>query len=168
MKDEAASALHPSSFILHPFSSILSPPVMPRVLVIDDDPSIAETLRQALAPWHIDVATATGVQSAMELLLTGTFIGVVLDLMISHGKSFDVLDAMRHANINTRVIVTATRVPAFVNYLLNPMQVLTIMRKPVDPELMVAAILGLGGTEPGDAARSASASGTATDSQTDL
>jgi DNA-binding response OmpR family regulator len=140
---------------------------MPRVLAIDDDPATAELLRQALAPWRIDVATASGVQPAIDLLLTGAFVGVVLDLMISNGKSFDVLDAMRHANINTRVIVTASRVPAFVNYLLNPTQVLAIMRKPLDPELLVAAILGLGGTQPSDAARSESASETATDSRTD-
>ncbi|HSP16125.1 MAG TPA: response regulator [Thermoanaerobaculia bacterium] len=126
---------------------------MPRVLVIDDDPSTADLLREALAPWRIDVAVASGVQPAIDLLLTGAFIGVVLDLMISRGNSFDLLDAMRHANITTRVIVTSSRPPAFANDLLNPTQVLTILRKPFELDVVVAALLGLAGTQPADAAK---------------
>ena len=141
---------------------------MPRVLVVDDDPATAELLRELLAPWNIELVATSGVHSAVELLLSGSFAAIILNLMLKDANGFDVLDAMRHANISTRAIVISNRFPEYASYLLNPMQVLTVMRKPFDAEVMLAAILGLCGASKDDATRSENGSASTTESQTDL
>jgi DNA-binding response OmpR family regulator len=139
-----------------------------RVLVVDDDPSTADLLRELLAPWHVELVVANEVHEAVDLLVGGSFAAVVLNLMPVESNGFDILDAMRHANVGTRAIVISTRFPEYASYLLNPVQVLTIMRKPFDTEVMVAAILGLCGAAGNDATRSENGSANTTESQTDL
>ncbi len=140
---------------------------MPRILVVDDDRSTADLLRDLLAPWRIEIVTTSAVHAAVDLLIHGKFSAVVLDLNAAQPAGFDILDAMRHANVTTRVIIASARLPEYASYLLSPAQVLTIMKKPFDPELMMAAIVGLCRTRD-DLPTFENGSATSTESQTDL
>ncbi len=140
---------------------------MPRILVVDDDPSTADLLRDELAPWQIEIVATSAVHAAVELLVHGTFAALVLDLTVAEATGFDILDAMRHTNVTTRAIITSRRLPEYANYLLSPIQVLTIMKKPFDTDLMIAAILGLCGIQR-DFPRPGNASATSTESEIDL
>jgi DNA-binding response OmpR family regulator len=125
---------------------------MPSVLIVDDDPSIARRLRQALSEWPVDVDAAYGVKHAIDLLAAGTYNAVILDLVLGQLSGFDVLDAMRAAKNATPVIVTSSRIPDYARMLLQPSQILAVIRKPLDVEVMGAAILALcsldGGQQP--------------------
>ena len=121
---------------------------MPTALVIDGDPTVSRTLRDALSRWNVSVVAAFGAQQALDLLLTTSYDAIVLDLVLGHRSGFDVIDAMHQANIQTPIIVAAGLVPDYAKILLQPPQVLTIMKKPIDLEIIVAAILGLCGIDP--------------------
>jgi len=123
---------------------------MPSVLVVDDDPSVARVLRQNLAPWGVDVIAAFGVRNAVDLLLKDRYQAIVLDLLLGDQSGFDVLDAMRQASIKAPIIVTAAKIPDYARILLQPQEVLTIMTKPFDIEIMTAVLLGLCGIHEDD------------------
>ena len=123
---------------------------MPRVLVVDDDPSISRVLRHALSLWDVEVVAAFGVPHAVELLLSGKFEAVVIDLVLGDRSGFDVLDAMRRANVTAPVIVCAAKIPDYARILLQPQEVLTIIMKPCDNDILVSILLGLCGFDPDD------------------
>ena len=124
---------------------------MPTVLVVDDDPSIQRMLRHILSSSAVDVVPAFGVQHALDCLQSAKYDAIVLDLVLGHRSGFDVLDAMRTSNVTTPVIVASAKLPDYARMLLRPEQVLTIVKKPFDVEVMTSAILGLCGVEDDDA-----------------
>ena len=121
---------------------------MATALVIDDDPTVSRTLRDALSRWNVSVVAAFGVQQALDLLLTTPYDAIVLDLVLGHRSGFDVIDAMHHDDIKTPIIVVGASIPDYARILLQPPQVFTILKKPFDHEIMIAAILGLCGIDP--------------------
>jgi CheY-like chemotaxis protein len=74
-------------------------PSQPRVLLVDDDPSILETLEAVLESNGFTVATATTVNEALQSIASATFDVLVSDMhMPQQGDGLTVVSAMRHAN----------------------------------------------------------------------
>ena len=73
---------------------------VPKVLVVDDDPTIRDLLQRILTNEGFLVQTADGPVSAVEILRTAMFQAVVLDIRMpgssgEHGGGLDVLTFMR-------------------------------------------------------------------------
>ena len=67
-----------------------------RVLVVDDDPDIRETLREVIEAEGCEVITAAHGRAALDVLMTGVMPSlIVLDLMMPTMSGWDVLAALR-------------------------------------------------------------------------
>lgn len=75
------------------------PAALPRVLLVDDDESVLDTLTQVLQISNFEVSTAANVNQALALIGSQTFDALVSDLhMPQPGDGLTVVSAMRHAN----------------------------------------------------------------------
>lgn len=87
------------------------------VLIVDDDPTIRETLRELLRDeGYVTYEAADGVDAMDALLLTGERMVVLLDLMMPRMTGWDVLSAVtEHEQLITRhafIVMTANKYAA--------------------------------------------------------
>jgi DNA-binding response OmpR family regulator len=115
------------------------------VLVVDDDPSLAESLRAALASHNVTVDAATDTASAAAMLDGGTYCGLVLDLVLPDGNGFDVLRHIEREHIRIAIVVVSAKLPGYVREMLDAEQVKLVFPKPVDARLLGAVVLGMCG-----------------------
>lgn len=80
---------------------------MPRILIVEDEPAISESLSYALRRDGFDVAHAATVRDA-RASLEGVEL-VLLDLMLPDGSGFDVLHEARRSQRGPAVIVLSSR-----------------------------------------------------------
>lgn len=120
------------------------PPVAGSVLIVDDDPSIAESLRGVLPP-EVELDTAADAESAAAMLDGQRYCGLVLDLMLASGSGFDVLHHMKTNHIVIPTVVITQRLPSYVQEMLDQDQVKLVFPKPIEPRLLAAIVLGLCG-----------------------
>jgi DNA-binding response OmpR family regulator len=86
--------------------------VRPRVLLVDDDESVREMLRDMLELSEFLVSTAANVSEAIHLIDTEAFDVLLSDLhMPGPGDGFTVISAMRHKNPNA-ITLLLTGYPA--------------------------------------------------------
>jgi len=81
----------------------------PRVLVVEDDPALAQALALALSRRGFSVAQATNGKTALERATGENFAAIILDLTLPEMDGLDVLQAMRGKGIATPVIVLTAR-----------------------------------------------------------
>jgi DNA-binding response OmpR family regulator len=75
------------------------PPIKAKVLIVDDDELIRESLSQILESYEFEVATAANVKDALKLIASRVFDVLVSDLhMPGAGDGLTVVSAMRHSN----------------------------------------------------------------------
>jgi DNA-binding response OmpR family regulator len=75
------------------------PPIKAKVLIVDDDELIRESLSQILESCEFEVATAANVKDALNLIASRVFDVLVSDLhMPGAGDGLTVVSAMRHSN----------------------------------------------------------------------
>ena len=115
------------------------------VLVVDDDLTLADSLRAALASNDVQIETAIDALTACALLDEGRFCGLVLDLVLEDSNGFEVLRHLEREAITIPTIVVTQKLPAYVQEMLADEQVKLVFPKPVEPRLLGAVVLGLCG-----------------------
>lgn len=78
-----------------------------RILVVEDEPAIAESVAYALRRDGFEALIAPDAQSADEAVHAVQLI--ILDLMLPDGSGFDLISRWRHASLETPVIVLSSR-----------------------------------------------------------
>lgn len=76
-----------------------------RVLVLDDEPIVLESLREYLEMENHQVSTAQTLEEAVELLKNGKFQVAVADVRLSQANGFDLLRYVDDNNLSTAVIM---------------------------------------------------------------
>ncbi len=80
-----------------------------RLLLVEDDPALAQALALALSKRGFNVAQATNGQTALERAVNETFSAIVLDLTLPELDGLEVLRSMRAKGIGTPVLVLTAR-----------------------------------------------------------
>lgn len=80
---------------------------MPRILVVDDDPDILETLEIALGGSHDVIAARDGLDALERLERAGSVDLVLLDLMMPHMSGSDLLRELRARGLAVPVILVS-------------------------------------------------------------
>ncbi len=80
-----------------------------RLLLVEDDPAMRETLQRTLARRGMQVRTAADGPSALNEWLTGLPDAVVLDLSLPGLDGLQVLDAARQQGLRTPVLILTAR-----------------------------------------------------------
>ena len=81
----------------------------PRLLVVEDDPALAQALALALSRRGFYVCQSTNGRSALERATQETFAAIVLDLTLPEMDGLDVLRAIRLQGTKTPIIVLTAR-----------------------------------------------------------
>lgn len=115
------------------------------VLVVDDDLSLAESLRDELASLAVVIEAAVDAPTACALLDERRFCGLVLDLVLEDSNGFEVLRHLERERINIPTVVVTQKLPAYVKEMLSEEQVKLVFPKPVDPRLLGAVVMGMCG-----------------------
>lgn len=82
---------------------------MEHVLVIEDDENIRIGLKDLLETENYQVTLAENGQKGLSLALSGVADLVILDIMLPHIDGYEVLKAMRAANLETPVIFLSAK-----------------------------------------------------------
>ena len=118
------------------------------VLIVEDDPSVVAQLEGLLKGHPISTQVAGDAPTAIKLLESGTFCGLVLDLVLDRGSGFDVLRYLNRSRIDIPTVVISSKLPDYVRELLVEDQVKLILPKPLDMRLLTTIVLGLCGIIP--------------------
>jgi len=86
-----------------------SPPAGPRILVIEDEPTIIEFLRTGLAYEGYQVAIAPDGRTGFDLAANQSFDLIILDLMLPDMDGFDVCRKLREQGNETPIIMLTAR-----------------------------------------------------------
>jgi len=81
---------------------------MPKILVVEDEPAIAESLAYSLRRDGFTVIVAPNLATAEREALVGADL-VVLDLMLPDGSGFDLIGQIRRRGQGTAIIVLSSR-----------------------------------------------------------
>lgn len=138
------SLLEPRSVSLRGIARAFAVPVAGSVLIVDDDPSIVESLRRVL-PTDVEVATAADAKTANAMLDARPFCGLVLDVVLDGSNGFDVLHHMHTRKMIIPTVVISSKLPQYLREMLNEEQVKLVFPKPIEPRLLAAVVLGLCG-----------------------
>ncbi len=77
---------------------------MEHILVVEDDENIRTGLKDLLETENYQVTLAEDGQKGLSLALNNVADLVILDIMLPHVDGYEVLKAMRAANLETPVI----------------------------------------------------------------
>ena len=117
------------------------------VLVVDDDPSLARSLRDVLEGYDLTLDAAEDAQSARTMLDSGDYCGMVLDLVLPDGTGFDVLRYTEEKSIDVSIVVVSQKLPSYVREILSETRVKLVFPKPADPRILAAVVLGMCGIQ---------------------
>jgi CheY-like chemotaxis protein len=113
-----------------------------RVLLVDDQPEVAETLGHILERWGHSVTIVRDGNAAMRKLRNGAdeFDVCITDLNMPGATGFDVVGAIREKKIATKVVVMGGYLTAEVRQSLEQMKVDAIVPKPFSVQDIEAAM----------------------------
>lgn len=114
-----------------------------KVLVVDDDPAVVLSLREALGKHGVVIESATNAAAAATLLDSHTFCGLVLDLVLDDSSGFDVLRDLERRQLQLPTIILTEKLPSYVREMLSEEQVKLVFPKPVDTRLVATVVVGL-------------------------
>jgi len=80
-----------------------------RILVVEDEPKVAQALKQGLEGEHYDVDVATTGEEGFFRLNAETFDLIVLDLMLPGRDGLEILSIMRQRGIQTPVLILTAK-----------------------------------------------------------
>jgi len=80
-----------------------------RLLIIEDERSLAEAMREILVAHHYAVDLRFDGQSGLELALSGSHDAIIIDLMLPRLNGFSVLKEIRAHGMNTPVLLLTAR-----------------------------------------------------------
>jgi two-component system cell cycle sensor histidine kinase/response regulator CckA len=77
----------------------------PKILIIDDEPRMCQSLKELLANQNYELNTANSAKEAIEFLNDNSFELILLDLRLPDMNGFHVLDHISQANLGALVII---------------------------------------------------------------
>ena len=83
--------------------------VAPRLLVVEDEPKVADALREGLESDGYEVAVENSGESAFYRLTTDRFDVIILDLTLPGRDGLEILSAVRRQGLETPVVVLTAR-----------------------------------------------------------
>jgi DNA-binding response OmpR family regulator len=114
--------------------------VAKRILVVDDDEAIRRLVRAVLAREGYELETAAGGTAAINKLSVTSFDAVLLDLMMSEGSGFDVIDYLERERPDAKcILVISAASDTLINAITSPI-VAAKLRKPFEIKELLAVI----------------------------
>lgn len=111
------------------------------VLVVDDSPMARKMLIRALPPeWDVVITQAAGGQEALQHYRQGQFDVMFLDLNMPEVDGYQVLETLRHEDLNCLVIVVSADIQEAAQTRVREMGAIAFVKKPVDAARIKAVL----------------------------
>ncbi|HEV7239257.1 MAG TPA: response regulator [Thermoanaerobaculia bacterium] len=112
----------------------------PCVLVVDDDRSIRDLVRNVLRPERFEIEEAADGQEALARIRIKRYDAVVLDLMMGPGNGFEVLHALNDDRPGEKcvIVLSATSQPVLDKLPIE--NIFARIRKPFDIDELLGAV----------------------------
>ncbi len=118
---------------------------LPRVLLVEDDPSIRRFVQLALEDSEVELVQAGSLAAAINALRTGPFVLILCDLMLPDGSGFDLLQSLGEPDAPSpgmhRVAFSAG-VSAEARQRLQKLGVHEVLSKPASLAALLACVQG--------------------------
>jgi len=132
---------------------------VPRVLVVDDNPTVREFLAEVLISWGpfevnpCEVDHASGVVEALQMLSSNDFDLVLLDMILTDGNGLQILEAMKDNESAPTVIIVSADDPPDLRKKCMEMGAAAFLRKGDGIETLVREVMTQLGTTPASISR---------------
>ncbi|MDP6039029.1 MAG: response regulator [Candidatus Latescibacteria bacterium] len=110
---------------------------MPRVLIVDDDPSIRQVLHEIVTIYGYDCETAESAKEGISLLAQKRIDLVMLDLQMPDITGEQFLDFIRKKGIRTPVVVVSAHVDKDIAKKLGEIGINGIITKPFEVDRVI-------------------------------
>jgi two-component system copper resistance phosphate regulon response regulator CusR len=80
-----------------------------RVLLVEDDPELAEIIEGGLGEHGVQVAHESTLDAGRSRAVLGTFDVIILDVMLPGGSGFDLCQTLRNRGVGTPVLMLTAR-----------------------------------------------------------
>ena len=112
----------------------------PKILIVDDDPTLCKSLKVFLSNKYSDIATAFSGREALELLEANTFDLILLDVIMSDMNGYQLIDYINKKGLEIPVILITAYAPTDLEKETPPKGVYCSMMKPFDLEKLVGTV----------------------------
>jgi CheY-like chemotaxis protein len=118
-------------------------PVKKRILCVDDSPDNCELLSFILEDAGYEVETAPSVTEGWQLARSGEFKLYLVDLSLSDGSGFDLIEKIRAFDRSTPIVVCSAYLRESVQDEAKRVGAQAFLSKPIDPDQFAKTIAEL-------------------------
>lgn len=80
-----------------------------KILIVEDEYSLADAIRESLEREHLDVTIVTNGLTGEEEALTGLYDLILLDIMLPKKNGFEILKTLKNEKIKTPIIILTAK-----------------------------------------------------------
>ena len=104
-----------------------------KILIIDDDDFVRQSLSELLKSWRFEIAEAANSKEAFQQIKNNDFSGMLLDIRLGESNGLDILKTMRKKNINIPVIVMTGYAGEYDKDQFFDLDAVAFLTKPIQP-----------------------------------
>ncbi|WP_372683606.1 PAS domain S-box protein [Desulfosarcina sp.] len=112
----------------------------PKILVVEDDPQMRESLRALLSFYSFDIQMSINLQDAFHFLSDTVYDLILLDLHLNDQSGFEVMDYLEDNKLGTRVIIYTGEQSEKKAIKALKKGAIDYLKKPIDPDELIASI----------------------------
>jgi len=123
------------------------PTAVPRILVVEDEEEISNSLVEALLDRGFYVAAAYDGEKALAALAEARFEAMVLDLIMPRIGGLAVIEEVRRRRLELPIVLISEHIGALDRHRFGEFGISHVLRKPVDPAALaelVAQVIAAG------------------------
>ena len=111
-----------------------------KILVVEDDPQMRESLRTLLSLNGYNIQTSKNLQEAIDAVSRTVYDLILLDLRLENQSGFDVIDCLEEKKLDTRVIVVTGEQSEKKVITALKKGAIDYLKKPIDPDELIESI----------------------------
>jgi len=145
------TALHFKSFILgdihRRFRYSARRPMPRKILLVDDDPTLASEMESAFAEYGFSIDHAPDAESGLLLIEAFEYAVILLDVMLPRRSGLSLLNDMQDRSLTTPVVVVSGYLPDYLREALTTFpHVKLLVPKPIDPKALASIAAAVAGS----------------------
>ena len=115
-----------------------------RILLIDDDPTLASELEPAFAERGFSIDHAADAESGRMLVEAFDYAAILLDIMLARRNGLDLLHGIRDRVTSPPIVIVSAYLPDYLRDVLESFPaVKLVVPKPIDPKALATIVAAL-------------------------
>jgi len=111
-----------------------------KVLIVDDEKDFLDIMAERMGARGMEVSTATAAEDALEMILTGSYDAVIMDLMMPEMDGFKALKLFKKTRPDIPIILLTANLPEEKCIEAISLGAMDVIEKPADLNLLTQKI----------------------------